>query len=499
MTDGVSIKELFELNRGLSLAYNDFIILPDYTDFGAEEINLKTKLSKNITLQIPIISAPMDTVTGYEVAKWMALLGGIGFIHYNNTIEEQCKMIKKVKSFENGFINNPLTRKPENLIESLRGCPYSNIPITEDGAAHGKLAGLLTKYDFALEKHTNLSIKDRMLDLDELRVATIDEVTVNNKLNLGKANDILLDSYSSALPIVDNNYFLKYLVTRKDIDTNVGYPLATKDHKKRLLAGAAVGTRETDKERVDALAEAGVDAIKIDCAHGHTFYQIQMVKYIKEKYPEIDVISGNIVTASAAENLIKVGADSICVGMGIGSMCITQEVTATGRAQASAIFSVSEIAKKYNIPVIADGGISKSGEILKAWVLGASCCMVGNMLAGTDESLGECIITPTGKKLKRYRGMGSYEAMKAGSDKRYSVDMNKNKAAEGVVAAVLSKGHIYDLIPSITAGLNQGMQKIGCKNIEEIHKKTDESGLRVERRTFSAQKEGDTHDLIMGN
>ncbi len=492
--DGVSIKELFELNKGTTFAYNDFIILPDYTDFGTFDIDLTTKLSKNISLKIPLVSSPMDKVTEDEMAKWMALLGGIGIIHYNNTIEAQCEMVKKVKNFENGFISNPLTKGQNELIRSLKGCKYTNIPITENG----KLIGLLTTYDFSFEKHSNLPIKERMKPLKQLTVATIDEISFNNKLNLSKANDILLENSCTSLPIIDENGVLKYLVTRKDIETNSDYPLATKDSHKKLMVGAAVGTQEEDKKRVDALAKVGVNAIKIDSAHGHTSYQIEMIKYIKKKYPEIDILSGNVVTSVAVKNLAEAGVDAICCGMGIGSICITQEVTATGRAQASAIYATAEEAKKYNIPVIADGGIAQSGQILKAWVLGADTSMLGNMLAGTDESHGEWIITANGEKFKEYRGMGSYEAMKEGSAKRYSIAMNKEKAAEGVVAQVQTKGHIYDFIPTITAGIKQGMLKIGCKNLVEIKEKSEKGEIRVEKRTFSAQKEGDVHDLVMG-
>ncbi|MFH0854302.1 MAG: IMP dehydrogenase [bacterium] len=495
--DGVSINKLFEINKGISLAYNDIILIPGYTDFGMDDISLDTKLSRNIDLKIPIASAPMDTVTGYELAKWMALMGGIGFLHYNNTIEEQCEMAKKVKRYENGFLMNVETRKPDDKIGSLKDCPYSNIPITEDGASSGKFVGMLTKYDYLLNKHSDILIRNRMKGLDKIKVALLNEVSDGNKLNLSRANDLLLKNSALALPIVDNKGFLKYLVTRKDIETNIEYPLATKDANKKLRVGAAVGTREDDKNRVDGLASAGVDAIKIDCAHGHTSYQIQMIKYIKRKYPNINIISGNVVTRNGAEDLIKSGVDAVCVGMGIGSICITQEVTAAGRAQASAIYNVAQSAKKYNVPVIADGGISQSGHILKAWILGAHICMAGNMLAGTDESLGELIIMKNGEKFKRYRGMGSYDAMKSGSNKRYAVDMNKEKAAEGVAAAVNSKGHIYNFIPTITAGIKQGMFKIGCKNLEEIKEKLNNEKIRVERRTLSAQREGDAHDLIL--
>ncbi|MFH0856537.1 MAG: IMP dehydrogenase [bacterium] len=496
--DGVSIKELFELNKGVSLAYNDIILLPGYTDFSISDADLSTKLSRNITLKIPIISAPMDTVTGDEMAKWMALLGGIGFIHYNQTIEEQCEMVKKVKKFENGFISEPEARSPDDLIESLKESPYSNIPITEDGSSHGKLVGILNRYDYSYEKHLKLPVKERMAGLDKLKIASEDEILENNCLSIKKADHILIESHSLVLPIVDKNGFLKYLVTRKDIDKNTNFPLATKDKNKKLRAGAAVGTQEDDKKRVNLLAASGVDVIKIDSAHGHTLYQIEMIKYIKKNYPEIDIITGNIVTSSAAKDLISAGADALCIGMGIGSICTTQEVTAAGRAQASAIYNIAMAAKKYNIPVIADGGISKSGQIVRAMVLGASSCMAGNLLAGTNESLGEWIINENGEKFKRYRGMGSYEAMKTGSAKRYAVDMNKEKAAEGVVAAVASKGHIYDLLPSVAAGVKQGLQKIGCKNMEEIKKASDNGEIRVELRSFSAQKEGDVHDVIMG-
>lgn len=497
MQDGVSIKELFELNKGVSLAYNDLIILPGYTDFGTGEIDLSTRLSRNISLKIPIISSPMDTVTGDEMAKWMALLGGMGFIHYNQTIEEQCEMVKRVKRFENGFISDPVTRKPGDLVGSLKKLPYSTIPVTDDGTSHGKLLGMLGKYDFSFEVHSELPIKERMIGVKKLKVAGMEDILENGNLSLAKANHILIENHAHALPVVDKKGALKYLITRKDIDTNVSYPLAAKDSNKKLRVGAAVGTRDDDKARVDALAAFGVDAIKIDSAHGHTSYQIAMIKYIKSKYPEIDVVTGNIVTQSAAEDLIKAGADALCIGMGIGSICTTQEVTAAGRAQASAIYNVSKAATQYGIPVVADGGVSQSGHVMKALILGASSCMVGNLVAGTDESLGEWIITKTGEKFKRYRGMGSYEAMQAGSAKRYSVDMNKEKASEGVVASVASKGHIYDLIPSIASGVKQGMQKIGCKNLSEISENVEKERIRVELRSYSAQKEGDTHDIII--
>ncbi|MFC1613022.1 IMP dehydrogenase [Patescibacteria group bacterium] len=495
--DGVSTKELFELNKGRSLSYNDFIILPNYTAFHSKEMSLKTKLSRNIEMDIPIVSSPMDTVTGASMAKCMALLGGIGIIHYNNTIEEQCDMVKKVKKFENGFISEPFAKSPNDLIESLRECKYSNIPITEDGKRDGKLIGLITKYDFAFEKHSNLEIKERMTKINKLKIATVEDINTDNKLDLSKANDILLETSFSALPIIDKNGLLKYLVTRKDIQTNVYYPLATKNQNKKLMVGAAIGTNLADKDRVDSLVKAGVDVIKIDVAHAYTKFQIEMIKYIKNKYPEIDVITGNVVTGEATECLIKAGADAISVGMGIGSICTTQEVTATGRAQASAVYNCSKIAIKNNVPVIADGGISQSGHILRASVLGANSCMLGNLLAGTNESLGEWIVTSSGEKFKKYRGMGSYEAMRAGSAKRYSVKKNGFKAAEGVPASVTNKGSIYEWLPVIIAGVKQGMQKIGCKSLEEIITKSKKEKIRVELRTSSAQMEGNTHDLIM--
>lgn len=495
--DGVSIKELFEINKGVSIAYNDLIILPRYTSFKANEIALTTKLTRNVNLEIPIVSSPMDTVTGEAMAKWMALLGGIGIIHYNNTIEQQKEMISKVKRFENGFISEPVTKKPNDLIISLKNLPYSTIPVTEDGSSHGRLVGLINKYDFSFEKHSNLEIKDRMVYRDKLKLADLDEILVDNKLSLSKANDILLESHSFSLPILDKKGFLKYLVTRKDIDKAEDYPLATKDKNKKLRVGAAVGTTEEDKKRIDALAKVDVDVVKIDCAHAHTFYQIEMIKYIKKNYPEVDVISGNIVTGKAAEDLIKAGVDAICVGMGVGSICTTQEVTAAGRAQASAIYYTAEIARRHKIPLIADGGISQSGQITKALILGAHACMVGNLLAGTDEALGEWIIAPNGEKIKRYRGMGSYEAMKEGSAKRYSINLNKAKAAEGVSAAVNSRGHIYEWLPIIISGIKQGMEKIGCRNIKEIRNNAEKGEIKVEKRTDSAQREGDIHDLIM--
>src|SRR4030042_2932734 len=329
--DGLSGKELFEKGQGIS--YDDFVVYPGYIDFQPSDVSLETSLTRNIRIKNPIVSTPMDTVTEAPVAIAMALLGGIGIIHYNNKIEEQVQQVKKVKRFENGFITNPIVLGPFNRIRDIDAIKekygFSGIPITEDGTLHSKLIGVVTNRDIDFEQ-------DRSKVLSE--VMTTHLVTAPEGVSLSEANKILRERKRGKLPVVDKNFHLVSLVSRNDLVKNRDFPDASKDSSKQLLVGAAVSTRNEDKERIDELAKAGVNVMVIDAAQGNSTYQEETIKYIKGKYDSLDVIAGNVVTVKQCENLIAAGADALRVGMGPGSICITQNMMAVGRAQASAVY-----------------------------------------------------------------------------------------------------------------------------------------------------------------
>ncbi len=374
--DGHSAGSLFK--KGTAFTFNDFVLLPRHFDFGLEKVELETRLTRNIRLNIPIVSSPMDTVTEGAMAISLALLGGIGFIHFNCTVQEQANMIRKVKAFK---------------VQTDR------------------------------------------------------------------------------------------------------YPYASFDINGRLLAGAAVSTREYDKERVAALDEAGVDAIVIDTAQGDSVYEMQMIRHIKLKYPHIDVIAGNIVTSDQAKHLIDEGADALRVGMGNGSICTTQEVTAVGRPQAVSVYRVAEYAHKKGVPVIADGGISSISQVVKALSMGANTAMLGNLLSGTKESPGE-YIQKDGINYKKHRGMGSFEAMNEGGIKRYiSGTEQQIRVAQGVVGLVEDKGSVMDFIPYILQGIKISFQDIGIMNIDQLHKEMRKSRLRFELKSLLSDVEGNVHSL----
>lgn len=470
--DGFSAAQIFSSVN--SYAYNDLIILPGFVKDPVSAISLKTHLSKNIVLNIPIVSSPMDTVTGDKMAIGMALCGGIGIIHRNNTIEEQIDLVKKVKRYRNGFITDPVRLTPDNLVSDVIAIKkekgFSGIPIVQDK----KLVGIVSARDIEF-KDPNLKLSD---------VMTTDLVVANESCTLQEAIQILCDSKKGRLPIVDKDYNLISLVSRKDIKKNSEYPLASMDNQKRLLVGAAIGTQEYDKERARRLIEeAEVDVICIDSSQGNSVFQIEMIKYLKSIF-NVDVIAGNIVTSDQAQNLIKAGADALRVGCGIGASCITQEVCATGRSQCSAIYHV---AKNSKVPVIADGGITGSGDIIKALTLGASTCMLGSMLAGTDESAAESMYE-NGIKLKKYRGMGSIEAMNKFSDRYNSENV---KVAQGVSGYVTHRGDLNKYLTYILEAVKHGFQNIGIGNMDEIKK----IPIRYEIRTTGGQKEGSVHSL----
>ena len=485
--DGLSGEQLFSAQIGLT--YRDFLVLPGYIDFNPSDVNLESKVSRNITIKRPLISSPMDTVTESAMAIALALQGGLGIIHYNNSITEQVNFVRKVKRYENGFITDPIILGPENTIEDLDDIKdkfgFSGIPITEDGSFNGKLIGIVTNRDVDFEPNRTVKLGS---------VMTTNLVTAPVGISLKEANNILRVKKVGKLPIIDSEGKLVALVSRSDLKKNKEFPDSSKDHSKRLLVGAAVSTLPESRDRVAALYDAGVDAIIIDSAQGNSSYQIEMIKFIKANFKNLDVIAGNVVTKEQSRSLIEAGADGLRVGMGPGSICITQETMAVGRAQATAVHMTASYAAQFGIPVIADGGISNIGDIANALAIGASTCMMGSMFAGTNEAPGEYFYE-NGIRLKKYRGMASLEAMKAGGDKRYFSESQKIKVAQGVSGAVVDKGSVINFVPYLVQGLRQSFQDMGYKTIPELHAALQNGNLRFERRSESAQAQGSVHGL----
>jgi IMP dehydrogenase len=485
--DGFSADEIFSSVSGIT--YNDVIVLPGYIDFNPDEVDLETNLTRNIKIKRPFVSSPMDTVTEARMAIALALTGGIGIIHYNNSIAEQCDEVRKVKRYENGFINDPICLSPDHTIQDVDNIKekygFAGVPITENGKLNSKLIGIVTKRDVDFEKDRTRKLKE---------VMTTKLVTAPKGISLSEANRILRESKMGKLPIVDDKGLIVSLMARSDLLKNREYPHASKDNKKQLMVGAAISTRDESKERLAALAEAGINVVIIDAAQGNSSYQIDMIKYIKKTYPEIDVIGGNVVTIEQCETLIKAGSDALRIGMGPGSICTTQQTMACGRSQGTAVYKTAKFARSKGIPVIADGGIANIGHVAKCLTLGASAGMMGSMFAGTNESPGEYFYE-NGIRLKKYRGMASLEAMEKGGAKRYFAEDTKIKVAQGVSGSVVDKGSMFDYIPYIIQGLKHSFQDMGARSIKELHEKLYSGDLRFEMRSMSAQIEGNVHDL----
>lgn len=485
--DGFSAEEIFTTPTGY--AYNDFIILPGFIDFAPDDVSLETNLTRNIKLKSPLVSSPMDTVTEAEMAIALALWGGIGIVHYNNTIEQQADLVSRVKRYENGFINKPMVLSPQHKISDIDMIKarynFSGIPVTENGKLNSKLVGIVTNRDIDFEK-------DRTRSLSE--VMTKDILTAREGIALSEANNILRSSKKGKLPIVDAEGRLVALLSRSDLLKNREFPLATKDEKKQLRVGAAISTKDESKDRLAALSEAGVDVVVIDSAQGNSIYQIEMIKFIKKNYPAIEIIGGNVVTEEQCEMLIKAGADALRIGMGPGSICTTQTTMAVGRPQATAVYRTARYSNKQGVPVIADGGIANIGHISKALALGASTAMMGSMFAGTNEAPGEYFYD-NGVRLKKYRGMASMEAMEAGGNKRYFAEDAKIIVAQGVSGAVMDKGSMNDYAPYLLQGLKHSFQDMGIRNVKSLHEKLYSKELRFEIRSAMAQREGHVHDM----
>lgn len=494
LDDGYSAKEIFEDNSGKSgFTYDDLICLPSYIDFGIHEVTLDSHFTRKIKLKTPLASSPMDTVTESKTAISMALEGGVGVIHANLSVEDQVREVMKVKKFKSGFIMDPICISPVMTVADLdrirEECGFYGFPVTEDGKMGSRLLGLVAKRD-----------TDFLVDRDSTRVGTImtpvDKLTVAEEgIGLKEANGILHKSKKGKLPILTKTGCLVALTARTDLKKNADHPHATKDENKQLVVAAAVGTRPADRDRVRALVIAGVDAIVIDSSQGDSIFQHEMVKWMKQEFPKLEVIAGNVVTKRQAKHLIDCGADGLRVGMGIGSICTTQEVCACGRAQASSVYHVAKFARAYGVPVIADGGISSPGHIVKALALGAGVAMCGSLLAGTEESPGEFYYSDHGVRLKKYRGMGSIEAMKKGSDDRYFGTATTVKVAQGVVGSVQDKGTLHQYVPYLCQGLKHGMQDLGCKSVDSLRESLVSGHLRFELRSPAAQREGGIHGL----
>jgi IMP dehydrogenase len=448
---------------GEGLTYDDVLLVPAFSEVLPREVKIKSKFSKNISLNVPIVSAAMDTVTESKMAIAMAQEGGIGVLHKNMSIDQQAAKVRKVKRAESGMIMDPVTLTLEAIVkdakQSMAEHSIGGIPIVDNG---GTLKGIVTNRDLRFEKNNNRPITEVMTSKNL--------VTVKEGTSLLDAEEILQEHKIEKLPVVNGNNVLVGLITFRDITKLTQKPIANKDKYGRLRVAAAIGITPDVMDRAGALVEAGVDAIVIDTAHGHTKGVASVLKNIKSKYPDIEAIVGNIATGQAAQFLVDAGADAIKVGIGPGSICTTRVIAGVGYPQFSAILEVARAVKGSGVPIIADGGIRYTGDIPKAIAAGADCVMLGSLLAGTKESPGETIIYE-GRKFKSYRGMGSVEAMKEGSKDRYFQDVEddiKKLVPEGIVGRVPYKGELYESIHQFVGGLRAGMGYCGAKDIESL-------------------------------
>ena len=478
----------FETNRITleGVTFDDLLLIPAYSEILPKEVMLTTRFSRNIVLNVPFISAAMDTVTEAKMAISIAREGGIGVIHKNMSIEEQAMQVKSVKRAENGMINTPVTIMPNKTVgdalKLMAEYKIGGIPVINEDK---KLVGIVTNRDLRFEKDYNKPIA---------LVMTKDNLIVTKRdINLEQASDILQQHKIEKLPVVDNDGKLLGLITYKDITKAKDKPFACKDSQGRLRVAAGVGISSDTDQRIEALVAAEVDAIVLDSAHGHSKSIIETLKTIKIKYPNLDIVVGNIATAEAAHALVAAGADAIKVGIGPGSICTTRVVAGVGVPQVSAIYEVYHAAKNSDVPIIADGGIRYSGDIVKALAAGANSVMLGSLLAGVEESPGETILF-NGRKFKSYRGMGSLEAMQKGSKDRYmqaEVDDVKKLVPEGISGRVPYKGDLFEVIYQMAGGLRAGMGYCGAKQITDLHK------AKFCRITNAGVTESHPHDITI--
>ncbi|WP_352404816.1 IMP dehydrogenase [Sporanaerobacter acetigenes] len=467
---------------GEGLTFDDVLLLPCKSDVLPKEVKINTWLTNKIKLNIPLMSAGMDTVTEAKMAIAMAREGGIGIIHKNMTIEEQAMEVDKVKRSEHGIITDPFYLSPvhtvSDALELMERYHISGVPITDKD---GKLVGIITNRDIRFETDTTKLIDDVMTKKNLVTAQT--DISMDDALETMKKYKI------EKLPLVDEDFMLRGLITIKDIEKSIKYPNAAKDGSGRLLAGAAVGVTADMMERVDALVKAKVDVIVVDTAHGHSEGVMEAVRTIKSKYPDLQLIAGNVATGEATLDLIKAGVDAVKVGIGPGSICTTRVVTGIGVPQITAIMNCAEVAKAYDIPIIADGGIKYSGDVTKAIAVGANVVMIGSLFAGTSESPGEEELYE-GRRFKVYRGMGSLAAMAAGSKDRYFQEGSKKLVPEGVEGRVPYRGPLGDVVYQLIGGLRSGMGYVGAHNIKELQEKS-----RLVKITGAGLIENHPHDI----
>ncbi|MCX8021387.1 MAG: IMP dehydrogenase [Syntrophorhabdaceae bacterium] len=477
--------EIDNIKEGLT--FDDVMLVPSYSEIMPKDADVSTFLTKEIKLNIPVISAAMDTVTEAKTAICIAQEGGIGIIHRNMGIEEQAQEVEKVKKSESGMIIDPITispsRKIKDVLQLMAEYRISGIPVT----VGKKLVGIITNRDLRFE--TNLDKKvEEVMTKENL-------VTVKEGISLEESKKILHEHKIEKLLVVDKNFNLKGLITIKDIEKMRKFPTSCKDSLGRLRVGAAIGVGKDREARVDALLKAGCDVIVVDTAHGHSKNVVETIKDIKKNFKNVQLIAGNIATGEACEALIKAGCDGIKVGVGPGSICTTRIIAGIGVPQITAIIEVSKVAKKYGIPVIADGGIKFSGDITKALAAGADSVMIGNLFAGTDESPGEMVLYQ-GRTYKVYRGMGSLEAMKEGKSRdRYCIDEEEIESKivpEGIEGRVPYRGSLSICIHQLVGGLKAGMGYLGAKNLVELREKA-----RFIRITSAGLRESHVHDVII--
>lgn len=467
------------------LTFDDVLLVPAESDVLPAETDVRTLFSRNITLNVPIISAAMDTVTESGMAIALAQQGGIGIIHKNMPITEQADEVDKVKRSESGMIVNPITMSPDQLISEalavMQKYKISGVPITQNS----KLVGILTNRDLRFETNFNQKIS-QVMTRENL-------ITVPVGINMEEAKRILHKHKIEKLLVVDDDYRLKGLITVKDIKKTIEFPNACKDDMGRLRVGAGIGPSPDMEERAQALVNALVDVLVIDTAHGHSQRVMEAIVAMKKKFPQVDVVAGNVATEEGAKALIERGVDGIKVGMGPGSICTTRVVTGAGVPQITAIDSCYRVSREYGVPLIADGGIKYSGDVAKAIAAGASSVMIGSLFAGTDEAPGEQILYQ-GRSYKMYRGMGSIEAMKRGSKERYgqTTDDAMKMVPEGIEGRVPYRGSISNIVYQLIGGLRAGMGYCGCRNLEEMRKKA-----KFMRISSASLKESHVHDVII--
>jgi IMP dehydrogenase len=480
-----------------ALTFDDVLLVPRHSQILPSQVDVSSWLTRNIRLSVPVLSAAMDTVTENRLAIAMAQHGGIGIIHKNLSIDDQASEVDRVKRSESGMIVNPITLSPQHRIyqalDLMQKYRISGVPITEDGSKEGRLVGILTNRDLRFETNTNQPIADIMTKANL--------VTVPVGTTLDTAREMFHRHKVEKLLVVDQDFMLKGLITVKDIQKLIKYPHACKDSLGRLRVGAAVGISKDTFDRADALVRAHVDVLIIDTAHGHSQGVLDMVAKLRERHPHVDLIAGNVATASATIALIDRGVDAVKVGIGAGSICTTRVVAGIGVPMVTAVAACAQAGAERNIPIIADGGIRYSGDITKAMAVGASATMVGSLFAGTDESPGE-IILYQGRSFKEYRGMGSLGAMRKGSRDRYFQDEYDLEGAakdgveklvpEGIEGRVAHKGSVAAMIHQLVGGLRAGMGYCGCKDIPALQR--DATLIRV---TTAGVREGHVHDVII--